>query len=123
NMPEHIVKNVRLGNVFERIVAAQPCGGWKFPRRKHLKKSLTREKTAYGRGAPTRSRADSIADGAKIWQSVVLQADDFISFQIFAAGMGVHLRAPAAHEFSPNRVLFRGVVLVFLFDEIGCRCH
>src|SRR5579863_5023071 len=123
NVPEDIVKNVRLGNVFERIVAAQPGSGRKLASREHLKKSFARKKTAHWRCAPPGSGPDSIADRVKIRQPIVLQADDLVSFEILLAGVTLHLRAAAANQFRPNSMLLRGVVLILLFDEIGGCSH
>src|SRR5229473_2707030 len=102
DMPEDIMKNVRLGNVFERIVATQPSGCRELARGKHFKKRFPWQKTADRCCAPPGSGPYSIADRAKIRQPIILQSNDFVSFEVLLAGVGIDLGTPPAHQLSPH---------------------
>src|SRR5713226_2106879 len=129
DVPKDVMENVRLRNVSERIAAAKPGGRREHARGEHLKKSFRREKPAHRRGAPAGPGSYPVGDRGKIGQPVILQPDDFKSFEVFPASMRIQLPAAPADQFLPNSMLVSGIVLIFLSDEIGCcnyersNCH
>src|ERR1700680_5047149 len=109
HMPENVVKNVGLGNVFKRIAAAQPCRSWKFSRREHFKEGLGGQEAANRCGAPSGSRSEYRAYRGEIRKPVLLKANSPVALQIFLARVSLNLRPPAAHQFLPHLMLFRRV--------------
>ena len=61
-MPKHVVKDVRLGRVLERLAAAQPRCGRKSTSRKHFKECRCRQESTDRSGVPSGSRLKASTD-------------------------------------------------------------
>src|SRR5215469_15666558 len=97
HVPEDIVENIRLGRVFERIAAAKPGRSGKHARVEHLEKRVAWQKPAHGRGAPSSPRFQARGDGFKVWEAIVFEPEEFVAFEIGAAGVGVDLGPTATN--------------------------
>src|SRR6266436_6458795 len=114
HVSEDIMKNVRLGNIGQRIAASQPGRCWKHARFEHFKKRVAGKESADCRGTPASPGLEPLRYLAKIWQTIVAQPDDAVALQVLAARVFLYLRKPPAHQFGPNGVLLRLIIFVFL---------
>src|SRR5664279_1729479 len=98
NVTEHIVKDVGLWRVFERFPAAQPRGGWKEARGKHLKKrGCGKESADWGR-TPTGARREAGADGGEVGKTILSEPYDLKAIKVFLCCMLLKLRQHTTHE-------------------------